>query len=568
MQKSAPEKRYFLLVMAGVLLCLPYAFHITLAPHHDALAFAIWMKEFAAQFWSGNFYPRWLHGLQDGLGRPDFYFYPPLTLWISSLFYWPYVMEAWPYFQLWATATIAISASGITCYMWLCGKFSKHVALLVSLLYITGINHLFAGLYLRSAIGEVFSYVWLPLLFMAAEDLISRKYGQFQIILRLSLLSTLIILTNIPAAIIMLPLPLFMALFMARENKAMAMLQALAALALAASLTAFYLLPILELKQYTHIGKMLENEYRFDRNFLSANPLNGLTAAMFYWSLSMTALAVYQWTMLVRRKAGRDNVNNFYAFVTIASLLMTLSISKPVWELLKPLHLLQFPYRFGLILSATMLPLIASWAAENRKSIVLPLTIAAGVLYALYLTAYPYADMAKNPHRVESYAKFKMDSDVWYAKSIQNAPEYYPEWADAGYVGNAKLMERVQEISKPFGGENFRITKGSADITIKQWGRDINLAYNNASSSTIILNRFYFPTWIALEMGEVNYKSDTYLYPSSDGLMALELPTGSGEITIKLTSTLGEIAGLIISAVTILIIFFMRIYVARCKEIM
>lgn len=45
---------------------------------HDVLFHFNWSKYFSQQFWSGELYPRWLLGMNSGLGSPSFFFYPPI----------------------------------------------------------------------------------------------------------------------------------------------------------------------------------------------------------------------------------------------------------------------------------------------------------------------------------------------------------------------------------------------------------------------------------------------------------------------------------------------------------
>jgi hypothetical protein len=47
----------------------------------------VWARYFAAQFWSGELYPRWLMDMNSGLGSPTFFFYAPIPYFVTSLIY-------------------------------------------------------------------------------------------------------------------------------------------------------------------------------------------------------------------------------------------------------------------------------------------------------------------------------------------------------------------------------------------------------------------------------------------------------------------------------------------------
>lgn len=45
----------------------------------------LWPEQFADLFRGGHLYPRWLPSSWQGLGSPNFYFYPPLFFWVTAV---------------------------------------------------------------------------------------------------------------------------------------------------------------------------------------------------------------------------------------------------------------------------------------------------------------------------------------------------------------------------------------------------------------------------------------------------------------------------------------------------
>ena len=46
---------------------------------------ALWYMHFSTQLWAGDLYPRWLMGMNEGLGSPVFYYYPPRPIFPDQL---------------------------------------------------------------------------------------------------------------------------------------------------------------------------------------------------------------------------------------------------------------------------------------------------------------------------------------------------------------------------------------------------------------------------------------------------------------------------------------------------
>ena len=85
----------------------------------DLLPFHLrWSKHFAEQFWSGELYPRWLMGMNAGLGSPTFFFYTPIPYYFTSLLHPLFASDPQGWHQLGLSASFALIASGITAYIW------------------------------------------------------------------------------------------------------------------------------------------------------------------------------------------------------------------------------------------------------------------------------------------------------------------------------------------------------------------------------------------------------------------------------------------------------------------
>src|SRR5882672_9647668 len=84
------DSRLFPIVVipaAGLILTIPaLVYGIPFFSDDGVSHHALWYIHFSTQLWAGDLYPRWLMGMNEGLGSPVFYYYPPVPFFLTSLF--------------------------------------------------------------------------------------------------------------------------------------------------------------------------------------------------------------------------------------------------------------------------------------------------------------------------------------------------------------------------------------------------------------------------------------------------------------------------------------------------
>jgi len=73
------------LTAAAVVLGLPMLIYGPMVNGHDTYQHLNYSQHFATQFWEGEWYPRWLLGINHGLGSPSLYIYPPFASYVTAL---------------------------------------------------------------------------------------------------------------------------------------------------------------------------------------------------------------------------------------------------------------------------------------------------------------------------------------------------------------------------------------------------------------------------------------------------------------------------------------------------
>ena len=168
--------RKSLAAIAGLMAIAVLPFAVSGFPFgHDAAAHAIRVRHLSAQLFAGELYPRWMPGMNAGLGSPDFFVYGPVAFYISALFA--------PFFDpvraLACSTVLALVASGFAAYGWLRNLAPPAAALAGATVYALSPYHLSIDVYVRSAFAETWAFVWMPLVLLFQERLIERRRGSF-----------------------------------------------------------------------------------------------------------------------------------------------------------------------------------------------------------------------------------------------------------------------------------------------------------------------------------------------------------------------------------------------------
>lgn len=344
-----------LVAAAGLLLSLPVWFH-GWAAGGDAIFHGSWYAHFSAQLGAGELYPRWLAGMNAGLGSPAFYYYPPLPYYFASFVGLFVPAGAGALRAPGAAAAFAYTLSGLTAYAWLRKISGARPAAVAAILYLLVPYHSAVDLYTREAYAELWAFVWMPLALKYARGVAddsrpdraparvasssapdpergsaTRDSGSNSGLsfgsninrlalpssgansvrpaalsfgsnfVRLAAVYALLCASHPPATLIFSPVAVAYAYWHAR--RAGAALRAALALALGACLSAVYLLPALAMQDAVSFGDMLAFHY-FERWLTFTRPDARDLYGLLLWG-TLTTLALIACAACVRR--GRDD---------------------------------------------------------------------------------------------------------------------------------------------------------------------------------------------------------------------------------------------------------------------
>lgn len=582
----------------------------------DIAAHLPFVKHFAEQLWSGDLYPRWLHGANAGLGSPAFFFYPPVPYYFTSLFQ-PFL--AWSdnsgWSQLCLSSSLALTFSGLTCYTWLEKISNQRSAVVGAIVYMMWPYHLAFDLYHRLAFAEFWAFVWLPLI-LYYTILISRKYT-VQNLLGLSLSFALLVMTHLLTFIIFFPFWLVYVFIKLNLQKLVRFLYVtLIPTILAIGLSAIYWYPAVK-TQY-NISPDAWWDLFSSKNLLFQNFPSPEFAIRYYEVMAVlgVVISILLFRASLKRLKGDWNREMFYWLGTsLVSVFMMSALSEPVWRALSVLQKVQYSFRFHTVLnvSVTALVALAFFSVElpsiqfkkffrvvtfsaliSGTSVVLYLSIQYNVLaigsvaFIVLLVLAQRTNIfsgSKNPYflvactlifaltlssllMVGRYilVRRNVGEHEVVAQSIaagKSPPEYRPRW----------VSKQIFDLGAPWKTENLinmstqiqstPVAQGVGQVkTTTLLPRKIYLDVDASTKSVLNIPQFYYSGWTAtIQGGQQPLKTVS----SNEGILQVVVPPGRHSVVVKLEAGEEERTSQLISGLSAFIALVLAIIGFRSR---
>lgn len=541
------------IVGAGLILTTPVLIYGFPRIADDAGFHALWSSHFSTQLWSGNLYPRWLIGMNAGLGSPVFFYYPPVSYYLAGMLHplFPNDPDAWK--QLGAAVSLALILSGASAYLWLREIERQSVALAAAILYMILPYHLAVDLYTRGAFAEFCSFIWMPLiLFFTIKVINNRPLA----LVGLALSYAMLIMTHLPVTLGFSIVPVAYGIFKAEAGgRRTAFLKIVAAMALGVGLSAIFLLPAMMTQDYVQLQSMTTGFNYYGNWFLFA----GLKLWGDYPSkLSVMVLIVLMLAacalILTRQAHIKKREQLFWVAIVALSLLMMTPLSKPIWQVVTVLQSLQFPYRFNAVLVVGVTALLAFGISALKR----PLTLLTGLTSLAMAGLVGVCLLATVLAARSAYPAFnplpevmgKLDQQL---KSTEEVQEYWPRWTRG--VDHQLLLE---EARKPNARLEEAVSEATDSVIVQRWKpRDILLESELTKDHALIVNQLYYPGWTAQTVGDA---SALPVEPSSEGLLRIHAPAGKQQIALRLQPNPPERIGQIISVSSAFITLLLILY--------
>ncbi len=456
-------------------------------PFYDAIA-------------SGNFYASWLAESNAGYGDPSFRFYPPGLYYVLYLF--RFATGDW-YISTLLTFTVVSIAGSLGMYFWARSIMPASHSMWAGVLYAVAPYHL-NQLYQSVLLAEWAGASVLPFVFGFAERVCAN--GRRRDVAGLAACYALLVFTHLPLTVIgSLALLVYALIRMRPQRRVRTLLQfaGAAALGLAAS-AIFWVTMIAELRligmNVVHHEAGVDYRHNFVLSTLSPDNLN------VWWMniiLLMTLLLSAPVVLLLRRDAVNERRRlRPVALFTLFTVFMTVPVSRPIWNLLKPLQETQFPWRWlslvsmGIaVVTAGALPLL--FQSDKTTDRIKRLLIAGAMTIAV---VFSLSHVIREAQYLPARAFENTLAEVRGSASISY-------WLPLGARPTAKPMA-------------VAVDANDRAVTVQTWtpeSRRFSVAAGNATEARV--RTFYYPHWTA-RSGHQRLN----IRPDKEGVLLVSLP--------------------------------------------
>jgi hypothetical protein len=471
-------------LIVGLAALLFLAPSLVLGTHvtHSSPQNLTWAAQFSEQFRAGILYPRWMPSSFDGLGGPNFYFYPPLAFWIDALASVATGNLLSLSYRLAVSSALILFATGLAMHAWLkVEAHSPRVALWGAIAYMAAPYHLLDH-YMRGALAEFTAYAALPLVMLGIRSIASgRRSGPPTLALGYAAL----VMSHLPTALLAscTVIPAYV-LFRARGWGALWRCAAAGTLGL--GLAAVYLLPALTLQDWISADAWWVPLYD-PRNWLLFWPQRWapepqLMSSIALLSAGATLIAIGLGVVWRRVPASdpRRSELAFWMAASLGCLALMAGVVPWVWRI-DIMARVQFPWRlmslveFAIITGLCVAPL----DRLGRGGRTLFVVAAVMIVPAIVLIG------------TNAIARFTitLSGEPLDQRDVKpNEPRGFPQDPRTGYdeLGLAPLA-KIGAIS----------CTPAASVCTAQADRfgAMRLHIESTQPTTVVLRRFFFPAW-------------------------------------------------------------------------
>ncbi|HYM20455.1 MAG TPA: hypothetical protein VEW28_05560 [Candidatus Kapabacteria bacterium] len=546
--------RVLLVIGALIVLSLPFFYPVV---GYDGWIHLNWLSQFPRVFFEGNLYPRWMPDSFAGFGSPAFYFYPPLVYWVGGMIYTFGIQSPLALYQ--SLSLIFFILSGLTCY-WLLVKLvkNKRAAFLGALLYCI-FPYRFADLYMRNALTEHAAFVFIPIVAISLIWINKPSIRRSHIILMSAIGWAGVLLTNIPAFIIIFYGSLIY-LFFARSYQKQFRKQLIAFLfgvILALAISAVFVIPLSDLLKAISISTAIR-----DKGFLGAIMQTGYALVdMFspqkiktlYWLLCVIIFLGGLMLLSQRRSILSEHVatdKNDRALIWILITALTFQVPyvfQFLWRILPMMPVTQFAWRWDIWITLIAAILAAKNFAATKSKVWTNTIVIASVTVTIAFAATYYAKVHSKNVGFNPGGMVAMD-----------APEYVPQSAAIPVDSLYPLLISHKD------DREILISKGYANVSaiIREPLATTFNASVTSEQTELLFHRLYFPTWHLRDDRGVEYP----IRSDSLGRIIATLPQGKRNYSLEIVPTNNERIGKWISIAGILCVAGFGIFIILSRK--
>lgn len=536
-----------IIIVATIVLSLPLMVPGLFTIHDDQQIARLFLFDQALK--GGQFPPRWVDQLGFGFGYPLFIFYPPLVYFLGEAFHllgFSYIDSVKLVFST------SIVLSGLLMYAFAKTLWGRSAGLVSALFYML-LPYRALDIYVRGAMAESFSFVFIPLILLSFLNLAKTHRAKYLALSAISL-ALLMVTHNLIFLPFMLILPLYLLLLLIvfPQNKTSFIFLSAKSLILSACFSAFFWLPAIIEKKYTIVDSLLlVNLASYTIHFLDPVQLwnwpwgfggsgTGLADGISFKigklhvllalsSFILTAKFYFSSPKARRILREKNLITIGFFLLFIFSAFMSTFYSKIIWDLIRPLDYLQFPWRF-LIFTGLFSSILAGAVIYYLKLPLLRLLSTLIIIPLLFVTNLKL--FQPQAYRSDLTDELATAKDVINWQVSGTSFEYLPKGVPL-YVG--PLSTNLVDISRvDIKKDLVEVISGKTQIQkISYTPSKIEFLANTQEESKLQANIFNFPGWkVTLNGNPVSINDENRLK-----LITFDVPQGESKVKIEFIDT-------------------------------
>jgi len=508
---------------------LPQLVSLCVTSQHgfDSSNHLAWIAEWHKLWGDGIYYPRWLPDAYSGLGSPALYAYPPLSYVLSSILYL-IVPNAASGDIIRVLIGLTLLASLVTMWLYIRQHVADwRIAALGATLYAFA-PYRFLDYSTRCALSEHISFIFIPLVFLAAERIVRHDRLRSSSLLFIVGI-TLLLLTSLPSSATVL-LGLMILIFCNRRNGRIRIAALIASLGvLALGLAAFYLLPAVTFLPLMRLSTTGWQPGIFGSGspivglFIGGSlPLDGINSLCFIGA-TILLIALLRQTKRPGAPAEWSSVLGVYGWMLAFIVVLQLPyLPLFLFYFVLPFKVIEIPSRLAILL---VFAVSARWAETldgRHKDQGLSYVVTGWAVAITLLASMRIAIETKHPHVAQS----------------GTSAEFAPVWLRHS---NDTLTD-----SKSMIAHRLQYSTSDSIIAYNRTAYSDTILIRCAERDTVSLHRAYWPAWAVRIDGKA-----ARCWPDSVGRLTAEVPAGRHAIMCSLEETSAEIVGRWISIATL-----------------
>lgn len=515
---------YVSITLLSALLLAPALFFGMPLEADDILAHRRWQFFFSRQFWSGELFPRWLPGMNDGFGSPAFFIYPPFAHFAAAILA-PIFPEATQVLHRLAfSILICMAISGIGFYRWMLELLEdRRSAMVGALIYMVAPYHLVIDVYHRSALAELWAFAWAPWTFYAIL-LFRRRPARAACIYVLT--ATALIFSHAPSSLFLFIAYFLYAALVARgEGSAAVLPRVCISMLIAVLLGGIYLGTALTHTSYIDTSALFTGYFNFF-NWLMFSPTRWPSAKAEYLITGTALVQVLAAILLgagaLRARENNSSIRRVIWFGVAGNLILFFLIStfsSFIWQLAFPFQKIQFPWRL-LLLQSVFLALLAACCAHSAK-----------ILYS-----------GRQEKWLTRFLCLVLAGFVLINAGLYVATRRHP--SDAG-VGSTETREytlgKIENLRGLFpDGARVSLLGAQGSASVVEWRpRHIVIDVLADKPARLVLRQFNYPGWQYRAAG-TSWMREAQSLSATESVIVADVPAGSERVEFLLTRTRGE----------------------------